>query len=459
MNLILNTDSYKASHYRQYPPDTTAISSYVEARLGGRFKDVLFFGLQMFLKEYLSAPITRADIDEAEDVLVPHGLPFNRAGWETIISNHGGLLPLEIEALPEGTVTRASVPLVQVVNTDPAFFWLPSYIETALLRAVWYPTTVASLSHWVRGLIWKNLRATCDDPGAVIGSRLHDFGARGATSKEQAGLGGLAHLVSFEGTDTLEALLYARRYYHEAMAGYSIPAAEHSTITSWGRAGEVEAYRNLVETFSRDGALVSVVSDSYDLWQAVEGIWGDQLKAQVLSAGGTLVVRPDSGDPIRVPLEVCERLGRLFGTTTNAKGYKVLHPSVRVIQGDGMDPLTIQLLLDRLQLEGWSGENIAFGMGGGLLQKLDRDTLRFAMKANARQDASGAWHDVMKDPATDPAKGSKPGRQAAVIGPNGLEACRLDALAGRANTLRPVWRNGDLLIDEDLATIRARARS
>lgn len=458
MNLILNTDSYKASHFRQYPPATEKISSYIEARAGGRFSDIVFFGLQMFIKAYLNKPVTADDITEAEAMLVPHGLPFNRDGWQHIVDRHGGLLPLEIEALPEGSVVKAGIPLVQVVNTDPELYWLTSYVETALLRAVWYPTTIASLSHWVRQMIWRNLCATSDDPDAVIGSRLHDFGARGATSKEQTGIGGLAHLVSFEGTDTLEALIYGKRYYGCAVAGYSIPAAEHSTITSWGADREEDAYRNMIDAFARDGAMVSVVSDSYDLWYALDGLWGDRLRSAVLASGGTLIVRPDSGDPIKVPLQVMDRLGALFGTSTNSKGYKLLHPSVRVIQGDGMDPLSIQMLLDRMQLEGWSGDNIAFGMGGGLLQKVDRDTLRFAMKANARQDSTGHWHDVMKNPTTDPAKISKAGRQAVVREASGYAAIRLDALGDRDNCLRPVYRDGRLLVDETLDTIRARTR-
>ena len=156
--------------------------------------------------------------------------------------------------------------------------------------------------------------------------RLHDFGARGTTSFEQAGIGGLAHLVNFMGTDTVSGLVFARRHYHEKMAGYSIPAAEHSTMTSWGEEHEVDAYRNMIRQFGGPGKLVAVVSDSYDLYRAVREIWGKTLKSEVLAMGGTLIVRPDSGDPTVVPIDAIDMLGESYGYTVNSKGYRVLNP-------------------------------------------------------------------------------------------------------------------------------------
>lgn len=455
-NLILNTDSYKLSHYLQYPPETHAISSYIEARGHSDRAEVLFFGLQMFLKEYLSRPVTMRDIDEAEGIVTAHGLPFNREGWTHIVQRHGGYLPLLIEALPEGTLVRRGVPVAQVVNTDPACFWLTSYIETALLRAIWYPSTVASNSRKVKQVIQPILEKTCDDPAAVLPFRLHDFGARGTTSFEQAGIGGAAHLVNFMGTDTVTGVLYARRYYGADMAGFSIPASEHSTMTSWGQDRETDAYGNMIDRFGGKG-LYAVVSDSYDINNAVSEIWGKQLKDRVQAAGGTLVVRPDSGDPVETPVQVVRQLAYAFGTHLNGKGYKVLDDSVRVIQGDGISSADIGLILGRLEAFGFSAENIAFGMGAGLLQRVNRDTYSFAMKANARQDAAGAWHDVYKRPATMNLKASKAGRQAVVENYIGLEAARVDQLAGRQNLLQPVWRDGRLLVDWSFDEVRARA--
>lgn len=410
-NLILNTDSYKLSHFKQYPAGTEFVSSYIESRgVSKNFPEVtetVFFGLQMFIREYLLNPITHADIEEAASVAKLHGVPFHKEGWEYILEQHFGFLPLSIRAVPEGGKYPIGTPLVEVRNIDPNCFWLTSYIETALLRAIWYPTTVATLSRYLKETFKGFLDLTSDTPDHLE-FMLHDFGARGVSSKESAGIGGLAHLVNFQGTDTLEAILYARKYYEEMMAGYSIPAAEHSTITSWSREGERMAYENMVDQFGN--GLYAVVSDSYDIYNAVDNIWGKDLKDKVIEFGGRLVIRPDSGDPVEVTLTLIESLGKSFGFTKNSKGYKVLHPSVRLIQGDGVNPNSIVKILQNFAYNGWSAENIVFGMGGALLQKVDRDSLKFAMKASAIR-ISGIWNDVYKDPVTDPGKVSKKGIQ------------------------------------------------
>lgn len=456
-NLVLNTDSYKFSHFLQYPPGTRAISAYIETRGHPDQADVLFFGLQMFLKEYLGKPVTRADVDEAEAIVLAHGLPFNRAGWIRIVDHFGGYLPLEIQALPEGTLLRRGVPMVQVINTDPDSYWLTSYIETALLRAIWYPSSVASNARKIKQIIRPILEKTCDDPDAALPFRLHDFGARGVGALEQAGIGGAAHLVNFMGTDTVTGVLYARRYYGAEMAGFSIPASEHSTMTAWGVEREVDAYSNMIDRFA-GGGMFAVVSDSYDINYAVSEIWGEQLREKVRASGGTVVIRPDSGDPIETPVHVIKQLDYHFGSALNGKGYKVLDKSVRVIQGDGISNADISQILGRLEAFGFSAENIAFGMGGGLLQKVNRDTYSFAMKTNARLDETGKWHDVFKRPATMNVKASKAGRQAVVNGLGGLEATRLDELKDRHNHLETVWKNGDLLREWSFEEIRARAK-
>lgn len=222
-NLLLNTDSYKLSHFLQYPPETEYISSYIESR-GGRFDEVVFFGLQYYLKAYLSTPFTLEDILEADQVARLHGLPFHREGWEKILKKHHGRLPLRIEAVPEGTLIKTHNVMLQVVNTDPEFYWLPSFIETSLLRAIWYPSTVATLSREIKKIIADYLVETAENRDG-IDFKLHDFGSRGVSSFESAGIGGLAHLVNFQGTDTLTAVIFAKDYYHCDMAAYSIPAS------------------------------------------------------------------------------------------------------------------------------------------------------------------------------------------------------------------------------------------
>jgi nicotinamide phosphoribosyltransferase len=454
-NLILNTDSYKASHYLQYPPGATYLSAYIESR-GGEFKELVFFGLQAFIKEYLLSPISMKDIDEAESIFIPHGVPFNRAGWEHIVKEHGGYLPVEIQALEEGTVTTPHQVLVQVMNTDEQCYWLSAYLETSLLRAVWYPTSVASSSRNVRNMIKQYMLETSDSLD-VLPFMLQDFGARGASSRESAALGGMGHLLSFEGSDTIEAIVAAQMYYGEKMAGYSIPAAEHSTITSWGKEGELDAFKNMLDQFLKEGKSVSVVSDSYDIWRSIDEFWGTELKDRILSSGGRLIVRPDSGDPVNVVCLAFEKLFKHFGYTTNSKGCRVLPDSVRLIQGDGLDPGLIRDILNAMKQKKISTDNIVFGMGGALLQRLDRDTMKFAMKASAIQ-VNGEWRWVHKDPITAPGKKSKEGRLAAVMNENGeIETILESDLGGRENELKPVYRNGKLLREMTFQEIKQRA--
>lgn len=456
--LVLNTDSYKTSHWLQYPPGTQTVFSYIEAR-GASLPYTVFFGLQALLKEYFTEPVTADDVALAAEVCASHGVPFHREGWLHIVQAHGGRLPLRIRAVPEGTVVPVNHALVTVENTDPACWWLTSYVETALLR-VWYPTTVATHSHATRRLIRDALARTGDPAGLPF--KLHDFGARGVSSLESAMLGGMAHLVNFQGTDTMTALLGARAYYGEPMAGFSIPAAEHSTITAWGREGEAEAYRNMLRQFAKPGALLAVVSDSYDLDAAVTRLWGGELREAVIASGATVVIRPDSGDPTTLVRRTVQSLDAAFGSDVNAKGFKVLR-HVRVIQGDGITRASIASILAALEHAGYSADNVAFGQGGALLQQVNRDSLGFAMKASAVQ-VNGQWRDVFKAPVTDPAKRSKPGRLTLMHQDGAYATVRLDApgcqearAAGATEVLRTVYENGRLLVDDSFAAIRARA--
>lgn len=452
-NIILTTDSYKASQKFQYETGTTHVYSYVESR-GGIWDRTVVFGLQAFIKEYLTTPITKEMIDEAEEMITAHGEPFYREGWDYILNEHKGYLPVAIKAVPEGTVIPNKNVIATIVNTDPKCWWLTSYLETALLRAIWYPTTVATNSYEMKQIIMRYLEETSDDPQGQIGFKLHDFGARGASSRETAMIGGLAHLVNFMGTDTMEALVAAKRWYKATgPVGFSIPASEHSTMTSWGRENEVDAYRNMLRLFAKPGALVAVVSDSYDLWNAVDNIWGVELRQHVIDSGAIVVVRPDSGDPETVPVETVRRLGEKFGYTINSKGYKVLN-NVRVIQGDGITVETIPVILENLKAAGYAADNLSMGMGAGLLQKVDRDTLKFAMKCSAIC-VNGEWRDVFKDPATDPGKRSKRG-QLALINEGGWKTVEADGNAWR-DVMVPVFRNGQLLREWTFDEVRARA--
>merc|ERR1719460_2731878 len=200
-------------------------------------------------------------------------------------------------------------------------------------------------------------------------------------------------------------MMMAKRYYG-ANAGsffecpsFSIPASEHSTITSWGKDKEVDAMRNMLESYPQ--GLVACVSDSFDIFNACENYWGGELKDLVLKRDGCLVVRPDSGELPGIVGDVLDSLGKVFETTTTSTGHKLLPPQIRVIQGDGISIGSLQTIIDHIAERGWALDNLAFGSGGALLQKLHRDTLKIAFKC-CNATIKGEEVDIYKDPITDP---------------------------------------------------------
>ena len=415
-SIILNVDSYKVSMDQMYPENTTKVYSYIESR-GGMYPETLFFGIQAFIKEYLTQPITQEEIDRAEHFWGLHGEVFNKDNWQYILDTHKGHLPLVIKSVPEGSIVPVGNVLVTVENTDPNCYWLTTWVETALLRAIWYPTTVASQGLSIKRIIKKFLDETGDSD--TLQYKLIDFGARGVSSNESAVLGGMAHLVNFSGTDTVAGVLGAMEYYNGGMVGTSVIASEHSVITSWGRENEADSYRNVIKKFN--GKIISLVADSYDIYNACRNIFGKELKDDIINMHGFLVIRPDSGVPIDVicgytmhnddpehDRGIIRILAEEFGTTTNSKGYKVLN-NVRILQGDGIDGTVINNILEMLKAMGYSADNIIFGMGGQNLQKVDRDTMKFAMKCSSIC-VDGEWRTVQKDPITDSGKKSKAGR-------------------------------------------------
>jgi nicotinamide phosphoribosyltransferase len=451
------TDSYKLSHYKQYPDGTENIYSYFESRSGAKFPYTVFFGLQYMIKRYLQGEVvTRRGIDQAAGVAKVHmgGVEgaFNQEGWEYILEKHYGRLPVRIRAVPEGTPVETGNVLMTIEATDPKCYWLPNYLETLLVQA-WYPSTVATLSHQVKQIIRRGLEISGDPTGLAF--KLHDFGFRGCTTVESAGIGGLAHLINFQGTDTIAAIGCGIEYYDSGICGFSIPATEHSTMTSWGKSGEADAYRNLLEKYPT--GLVACVSDSFDIDNACSNIWGKELREHVLNRDGVLVVRPDSGEIVPMVLNVLSRLGQAFGTYQNEKGYTVLNDKVRVIQGDGCTIETIQEVVDAMLNEGWSIDNIAFGMGGGLLQRVNRDTQRFAFKCSSAT-VNGEERDVYKRPASDPSKNSKRGRLKLVYDSDHNTYRTVAEDEPGRDELRTVFERGEFLGIDTFDNIRKRSQ-
>lgn len=430
---ILNADTYKASHWTFEHPEFEGSYGYIEARPGGKFDRVMFFGLQYAIRYYLSQRVTMAMIDEAEAELTVHGVPFNRAVWERIVNVHKGYLPVEIKALPEGVVVRHGTVLVTIEATDPQCAGIAAYVETLLLRAVWYPTTIAT-----RSMRWHNLLTQyleLSGTPELADWMMVDFGARGAASTESAAIGGMAHLVNFSVTDNLMGIRFAKHAYcMNGMPGFSIPATEHSVTTSWGRENEKAFFQRILKVHGGiefpgapgpareqgvDRKPVSVVIDTYDqdnairtwLTPASEGGLLDDL----IASNMRVVLRPDSGDPIINVVHVLDLVGSLVGFTVNDKGYRMLPDYVRIIQGDGINEDTLRRILQRVTYHTWSVDNLVFGSGGGLLvHEAERDTHRFAMKTS-QVVIGGTTSDVRKVVKTDASKASKAGRFAVVM--------------------------------------------
>jgi nicotinamide phosphoribosyltransferase len=452
-NIIINTDNYKHCHYPLYPRGTEYVSSYIESR-GGEFPVSMFVGLQAFIREYLMHPITLEDIDEAEFTEREQGMHFNRDNWLGILNDHGGYLPVEIEAVPEGTVLPVKNVLVQVINTDPKYWWATSFFETALLRAVWYPTTVGTISWLAKQQVKQALKQTSDNEQVIRGI-LHDYGARGVSSQESAALGGLAHLVNFHQSDTVPGILAAKKFYNAVAPSRSGPNSEHAGFCAWGRDDEVGAMRNMLDTF-RDNGVALLLTDTYDHEHAVKNIIGGELKQEIENFPGLVGIRPDSGDVVQVTSDTTEWLMEAFGHTTNSKGYKVLPDFVRVVQGDGVRRETLPKVFIEMERRGLSTENAVFGMGGGLLQHCNRDTMEFGMKANA-VCVNGDWRDISKSPTGDSMKRSKAGRLALQYVDGDYKTVRRDSIPAEENLLVPVFRNGKLLKKWDFSELQERS--
>ena len=411
-NPILLTDSYKASHAKQYiqctakRAGTTTIHSYFSCRKSKDFNEVVFFGIKPILQK-LKTIITNEMIEEARSYFEEHMHYFDDEGWKHIVDHCEGKLPLNIWHVPEGSICKIGEPLIVVENTDPKCFWLTNYVETLLVQ-VWAPITVATNSYHLK----KDILSALEMTGNVINIdyKMHDFGVRGVSSMETAAITGTAHLTQFWGTDNVPALVLTRSVYDENMAGFSIPATEHSTVTAWGDEplDELKMFANLLKIY--EDKMFACVCDSYNIYQFIINILGHKsIKTKILSRLAPVVIRPDSGDPPTVVIDVLNALESVFGSELNEKGYRELPRVVRVIQGDGIDAKMCTKVMLAMVQKGWSINNIGFGSGGGLLQKFNRDTLGCAFKASA-VELDGEWKDIYKSPIDAPNKKSLKGR-------------------------------------------------
>lgn len=465
-NILLLADAYKYSHHKLYYPGTTKIYSYLESR-GGIFEETVFFGLQYFLKHYLEGKVvTKEKIDAAEQFLQQvFGRPdvFDRSKFDYILEKYDGKLPVRIKAVREGSAIPVNNVLMTIENTDPECFWLTNFLETLLMQ-VWYPSTVATVSREVKKIVADYYQETASAAAnESIDFVLNDFGFRGVSSVESAALGGAAHLLNFMGSDNIMASVLAQRYYDaQKVYGVSVPATEHSVCTLLGEEGELEVFKHVLQNFPT--GIVACVSDSFDIFRACSEYWGEELKELVLSRQGVLVIRPDSGDPVFTLLKVFTILMDKFGYTINDKGYKVLPPQVRVLQGDGVNVDSIRFIFGALKVNGISAENLLLGMGGALLQKVDRDTQKFAFKCSYAE-VNGLPVDVQKHPVEVDSHGrlvqsfkrSKAGQLKLIHTEGGYQTVKKDSFSEYEDQLQTVFENGEIVYVSSFEELRERA--
>ncbi len=467
-NLILLADAYKYAHHKLYYPGTTHIYSYLESR-GGMFNETVFFGLQYIIKEYLQGQaFTQSDLDYAETFLQEvfgRDDVFDKNKFQYILDKYDGRLPVRIKAVPEGTVVPTSNVLMTIENTDPECYWLTNFLETLLMQ-VWYPCTVATLSQQIKRVLTQFYTETASEGAeAGLAFALNDFGFRGVSSVESAKLGGAAHLINFNGSDNLAGSKMAIDYYSATKVyGLSIPATEHSICTLLGREGELEVFKHVLSSFPT--GTIACVSDSYNIFQACKEFWGGELRDVILNREGTLVIRPDSGDPVATLLSIFGILFETFGCTTNAKGYKVLPQQVRVIQGDGVNYDEIIKIYSALKNEGISAENLVLGMGGALLQKVDRDTQKFALKCSSAV-VNNEEVAVEKSPVEMNAEGeliqsfkkSKSGRLKLIYNDGCFKTVKEQDFPEATDELKLVFENGNLTNLLTFEEVRANANN
>lgn len=468
-NNLLLTDSYKQGHHLMYLYGLENISSYDESRTGALYPKTMYNGLQGILKNWFEGQFVTADaIAQAEQICEEHFMGvknikgesvFNKKMFQYILDKHDGMLPVEIEAVPEGSLIPVGHVQMQMRVTDEGIVApLTNWMETVLTQ-VWFPCNVATIGATIRSHMQKAFNQTVDAENHwMIDYMLHDFGFRGTSSVESAMIGGAAHLVNFKGTDTMPALQYVQWAYNtKEMPGHSVLASEHSIKTSAGKDGESALIEQIVN--NHPNGILSDVDDSFDIQEIVKWLCTDEnIKKKIMARNGKYVVRPDSprwkGDTAAAQIVwIAEQLAEGYGYTINKKGYKELDPHVGIIYGDGLSVQEILDAIDALVDAGFAASTCVYGMGGGLLQKHNRDTQRKAFKCNA-QKINGTWIDIWKEAN---GKSSKRGQLKLIVGPDGqYQTTRLEMPGD--NILRPVFRNGECINQMTHEEVVQRAR-
>jgi len=483
---ILLKDGYKVGHKFQYPQGTTLVYSNLTPRKSrsAEVDEIVFFGLQYFIKEYLIRQFNEGFFQRPKDEVVKEYARRmdNYLGKDSITYGHIaalhdlGYLPLEIKALPEGSLVPMRVPIFTIRNTKPEFFWLTNMLETVLSAVLWKPSTSATTAFEYLRTFTRYARETVGDDLGFIPWQGHDFSFRGMSGIEDAVMSGAGHLLSFTGTDTIPAIDFLEKYYHanceSELIGGSVPATEHSVMCMGTQDGEIRTFERLISEVYPAG-IVSIVSDTWDFWQVITEFL-PQLKQQILSRNGKVVIRPDSGDPVKIIIGddkapagspeykgAIECMWEVFGGTITSRGYKLLDGHIGLIYGDSITTERQLAILEGLKKKGFASYNVVLGIGSYTYEYVTRDTFGFAMKATYGE-VDGVGRDIFKDPKTDDgtkksAKGLMQVYRNTATGKLALkDQCTWEE-EGQGE-LKTVFKDGKVVVDWTLAEIRERVR-
>lgn len=473
-------DFYKADHRPQYPAGTELVYSNLCPRSNkyapGQSDAVVVFGTQYLVKEYL---IDRWNEDfferDHDEIIAEYKSLMDRClGPDAVDIAHIsalhklGYLPIELKSLPEGTLSPIGVPVLTIKNTLPEFFWLTNFLETLISNILWKPMTSATTAYQYRKEFERHAALT-GSPVDFIGWQGHDFSFRGMSGIEDACISGGAHLVSFNGTDTIPAIKWLEEYYNtDKLIGGSVPATEHSVMCMGGMEDELGTFKRLITEIYPKG-IVSIVSDTWDFWKVMTE-YLPALKEEILTRDGRVVIRPDSGDPADI---ICGNEGNKFGTdvsreeylgayeilwntfggTINDKGYKILNPKVGMIYGDSITLERQKDILARLEAKGFAASNLVLGIGSYTYEYVTRDCYGFAMKATYGE-VNGVGREIFKDPKTD--TGMKKSAKGLLQVKNCVLKDQCSWEEERSGDLRTIFIDGKLIVDESISVIRER---
>ena len=483
---VLLKDGYKVGHKFQYPAGTTLVYSNLTPRKSRNedIKGIVFFGLQYFIKEYLIRQFNENFFqrDKTEVLNIYKRRIENYLGKDSITYDHIaalhnlGYLPLQIKALPEGSLVPMRVPVLTIKNTVPEFFWLTNMLETVMSAVLWKPITSATTAFHYLKVFTEYATETVGDDHSFIPWQGHDFSFRGMSGVEDAVMSGAAHLLSFTGTDTIPAIDFLETYYNadceKELIGGSVPATEHSVMCMGTKDSEIETFERLICEIYPAG-IVSIVSDTWDFWQVITSFL-PQLKEKIIARNGKVVIRPDSGDPVKIIAGdsdaakdspefkgAIECMWETFGGTITAKGYKLLDPHVGLIYGDSITPERQVEILEALKQKGFSSYNVVLGIGSFTYEYVTRDTFGFAMKATYGE-VNGEGRAIFKDPKTD--DGTKKSAKGLIAIYKNKETgsfeykdeCSWEEEA--QGELKTVFLNGKITLDQTLSEIRKRLK-